>query len=84
MTVGNPKKLPQKILSHANLRTLKYPWSKINLKNTNKQMTFKYIAIYCHPSDTSRTRFKIRLCYCFLNPSLLKKHVQKICTHDIK
>ena len=44
---------------------------------------FKNIAIYCHPWDTFRTGFNIRLCYCFLNQSLLKKHIgQKICTHD--
>ena len=34
------------------------------------------------PFTASRTRFKIHLCYCFLNHSLLKRCIQKICTHD--
>ena len=37
MTIGNPRKLPYKILSHKNWCTLKNtPWSKLNLKNICK------------------------------------------------
>ena len=45
-------------------------------------MTFlSTLPFIAHPSDTFRTRFKICLCYCFLNQSLLKNRIQKICTH---
>ena len=49
MTVGNPRKLPWKIPSHKNLRTLKHaPWSKMNLKiRINRSLLKKRVQKSC-------------------------------------